>query len=477
MKINFFSLLFKKKDKKNNLHIPDTILIKKLKSVCEKNNCKILENTTLFHHSSQIDIPLMAIDPKRGIYIFEYKDWTYSDLANYEIKKSHNNKQSKNTLAFEKTNNFINTKFNEILHNDFVDIFNYLLAENLTFEDYEHLDEEKKSLLPYDKVIFCDNDEDNIRKKLENSRDINNNLPDIDFIMANLLTQYLILDKKDIHFATDEQRAFIDDLSNNNHIIALNGLASSGKTTTLILKAIYLQLLSSQNSVCIIEPTKLSCDIVKQSIIELIEYSIINVDATSINVLTPEEFLNAKTTTYVFCDDASLIDESLVEQIISKCSKAKLSLVNPADTYEHFYKLTKSFHNKIDIEFIQKHPYAAAMQYINYYSNENSKTILCVASIETGKKLSEDLSSYIKEEAVLLDSSKKLIDQKKSFLTLSDYKNVSAQRSEIVILLDVCDVSQSELSYAINLANEKVFLIYEDECPSITTLKKIFNKE
>jgi hypothetical protein len=62
-------------------------------------------------------------------------------------------------------------------------------------------------------------------------------------------------------------------------------------------------------------------------------------------------------------------------------------------------------------------------------------------------------------------------------LTLSDYKNINAQRSDIVILLDVCEVSQQELSYAINLADEKVYLLYEDECASISTLKKIFKKD
>jgi hypothetical protein len=100
-----------------------------------------------------------------------------------------------------------------------------------------------------------------------------------------------------------------------------------------------------------------------------------------------------------------------------------------------------------------------------------------VSNIETSEKLSEDLSSYIEYEAILLDSSKKMIDQEKSSLTLSDYKNINAQRSDIVILLDVCEVSQPELSYAINLANDKVFLIYEDECEAITTLKKIFKKD
>lgn len=479
MIFNFLYNLLKK-DTKQKLLIPDSILLKKLKAVCIKNDYKLLENITVYHHSNKIEIPLMILVPNRGLYIFEYKDWTYDDLDNYEITKAQNNEHSKNTLAYDKTKSFINTKFNEILHSDCVETFNFLIAENLSFADYEHLSENKKNLLPNEKIIFCDNDEQEILSKLNNVSDIDESLANPDYILANLLTQHLVLHKGAVSLATQEQIDVIEDLQNleeSKNIISLNGLALSGKTTTIILRSVYLKLLSSNNSVTIIEPTALSCDIVKQSILELIEYSIVNVDITSIHVVTPEEFLNMKPSRYVFCDDASLIEDSMIHKIITKSSKSKLTLVNPTYTYENYYKLTKSFHNKIDIEFIQRNPYASAMQYINHFSNEQEKSILCVSKIETGEKLSEDLSSYVEQEAILLDSSKKLIDQKKSHLTLSDYKNVNAQRSDIVLLLDVCEVSQAELSYAINLANEKVFIIYEDGCESINTLKKIFKKD
>jgi hypothetical protein len=479
MKFNFFSKLFKK-DNKNKLITPDSILLKKLKSACQNNNYKVLENTVVYHHAQKIEIPLMVLIPKRGLYIFEYKDWTYEDISNYEITRSQNNEQSKNTLAYDKTNNFINTKFNEILHSDCTKTYNFLIAENLSYVDYEHLSEDKKSLLPEMKIIFSDNEEDEILKKLIDVSQEDEDMPDADFVLANLLTQYLVLQKGAISLATQEQIEYIDDvkeIDKSPNITSLNGLALSGKTTALVLKAVHLKLLSSSNSVTIIEPTTLSCDIVKQYILELIEYSIVNVDITSIKVFTPQEFLLSKPSEYVLCDDSSLIDDAQLQKIVQKSNKSCLTLVNPTQEYENYYKLTKSFHNKIDIEFIKSNPYVAAMQYIEKFSRNDEKNILCVSTAETGEKLSEDLESYIETEAVLLDSSKKLIDHEKRFLTLSDYKNINAQRSDIVILLDVCEVSQQELSYAINLADEKVYLLYEDECASISTLKKIFKKD
>ncbi len=479
MKFNFPSNLFKK-DTKHIPTTPDSILIKKLKSVCEQNNLKVLENSTIYHHDKNIVVPLMILDPNRGLFILEYKDWTYEDLQYYELKQSRNNQHSKNTLAFDKIEGFINTKLNEILHNDCVRFFNFLVAENLSFEDYKHLSDEKKALLPYSKVIFCDNEEDEILKKLRDASQIDNSLEEPDFILANMLTQYLILNKGNISLASQEQINYITDSENfyeSSNTICLNALALSGKTTSLILRSIYLKLLSKDNSVTIIEPTTLSCDMVKKSILELIEYTIVSVDITSIDVQTPNEFLNSKTPKYVLCDDTPLIEKNLLKKIISKSKKSKLTLVNPQENYEHSYKLTKSFHNDIDIEFIQNNPYALAMQKINSYSKDKEKTILCVSNIDTNEKLSYDLASYISNEAIILDSSKHLIDQQKSSLTLSDYKNINAQRSDIVILLDICEVSQAELSYAINLADKKVFLIYQDECEAINTLKKIFKKD
>jgi len=479
MKSNFLLNIFKKRKKKNKLTTPDSILVKKLKSICLENNYNVLENISIYHHSDSINIPLMVLDPKRGLYIFEYKDWSYEDLNKYELQKSHNNEQSKNTLAYDKISNFINLKYNEILHNDCVKVFNYLLTENLTYKDYQHLSQEKKELLPNEKIIFSDTDEFDILKKLNDCCDIDDNLESSSFILANLLTQYLVLNKRIATLATEEQIAYIDDsldYNDNVGIISLNGLAQSGKTSTLILKAIYLKLLSEQNSVTIIEPTALSCDIVKQSILELIEYSIINIDVTSINVYTPDEFLNSKASLYVFCDDASLIEDLKLEEIILKSAKSKLTLVNPTESYEHFYKLTKSFHTKIDIEFLQQNPFAKAMHLIED-NIKLDKTVLCASSLDSSEKLSEDLSSYLDNDTVLLDSSKKLIDQDKRPLTVCDYQNIYAQRNDIVILLDVCELSIQELSYAINLANEKVYIVYQDECDNIITLKKIFSKE
>ncbi len=84
------------------------------------------------------------LDSLRGLYLFESKEWTYGELKKADIQKAQKQENSNDTLAYENTQNIIKQKFNELTHNDGVPIFNYLLMENLTADEYEYL-----------KVIFC----------------------------------------------------------------------------------------------------------------------------------------------------------------------------------------------------------------------------------------------------------------------------------------------------------------------------------
>ena len=107
MKIFSFLSLFKKKSK--TLKLPDSLLVKKLKQVCKNNNLSIYENITIYHHKQSYFIPLLIVDTKRGIYLFEYKEWSYNDLKDATISKATNQDASEESLSFEKTQ-FYKTK-------------------------------------------------------------------------------------------------------------------------------------------------------------------------------------------------------------------------------------------------------------------------------------------------------------------------------------------------------------------------------
>lgn len=156
--------LFKKKQK---LSVPESLILKKLKSIAEQNNLFIYENISFYHNEKSYLLPLLLLDTKRGIYLFEYKNWSYDELKLSKIKKATNTTQAENTLTFEAIHNIILEKISFFSNNKKLPIFNFLLMENLNSEQYEHLDDSFKELLPYKKILFNDTTDVNILSKLQ----------------------------------------------------------------------------------------------------------------------------------------------------------------------------------------------------------------------------------------------------------------------------------------------------------------------
>jgi len=478
MNLNFFNSLLKKESKKTNLSLPDSILVKKLKLLCEQNNYLIYENITIYHHDNHIFIPFIILDPLRGIYLFEDKSWDFNELNSYKIEKKQNAEKSKNSLSYENTTNFIHKKLAEVINNYSIEIFNFLLTQNLSFDDYVHLDDEKKILLPKDKIIFSDTKESEILIKLRSVKDADSNMLNSEKLMANLLTQFLIYDTKEpIKLANNEQQNFI--LNRDYNVESLEGLSLSGKTSALLLKAILLKLEDKHTSVTIIESTVLNCDLVKISLMNLVEYSIISVDITSINVITPQEFEESRVISdYILCDDSNLLEKEFLDYLLSFSNKSKISLVNSKQKIDINFKFSKNFQkNNLKIRFIKTDPQTKMIELLSdYLKLDDSKKILAISNNITKINIFKNLKKTLKEKVTILDSSKKIIDQDSNSLILSDYDNINSQRADIIILIDICELSQDKLGYAISLADEIVYLIYEQECDNINTLKKIFKQ-
>jgi len=473
MKQNLFSF-FSKKNQNNQETISSSEALNKLQSTCDKNDCKVLQNITLFHHSDKVTVALIVLDPFKRIHIVEHKDWTYNDLNTFKLEKSQNNEPSKDTLAYDKVHTIIHNKFNEILHNQYVTIYNFLLCDKLAENEYDHLQSNTQSLLPKSRIIFADTSSSKISEKLNAVSQIDEPATDINFIMANLLTQYLVLSQKKVYLASDEQRIYIDDTQRKPQTISLNGSTYSGKTTALILKAIYLKLLDCDNSVSIIQTTVLGCDLVKQSILELIEYSILNIDITSIKVFTPSEFLHSKASKFVFCDDSHLIQDELLEKIIKKSSHTTLTLVNTKKECKQNYMLSKSFQKKIKSAFVKLSSDQTLFSFIKKIQKEEEvKSILCVCEQTTKEELFCDFEKT-NDQLSILDGTKNLVDQNQHSIFLSDYKTPNTFRFDYIIVYDISKASNEELNTLVNMANEKVFIVYEEECDTLLQLKKRF---
>ncbi|MFT5835189.1 MAG: hypothetical protein ACI9RG_000074 [Sulfurimonas sp.] len=496
MNISSFLSPFKKKQK--SLKLPDTILIKKLKEVSNNNNLSIYENITIYHHTQSFCIPLLIIDPTRGIYLFEYKEWSYDDLKNATVSKATNQDSSNKGLAYEKTHDFIKQKFNELIHNDGVPIYNYLLMENLNSEEYQHLDESFKELLPYQKIIFSNSQESDILNKLNESPVTDSEITGETQIMGNLLVQYLIFSKNgNMHLASSAQMEFID--SKIEGIQTLSASAYSGKTSSILLKAILENLRNPEIKIIIIEPTILACDLLKQKLLNIIEYAIIEVDLTSIEIITPIALVNKHLeklnkpqlevilhidnklmkknldiANLIICDDSNLVSLEFIDYLIHIQKKSSLLLVNEHDDEDANFRFTENFKNKkLEVIFKQSNQHAKTMQTVSKLLEKNeSNDILVVGNNLSKRNLSVDLEFFISQKAVLIDGSKNLINQDLDNIRLCSYAEISSMSCEYVILLDVGEASLNEVEYALNLAENTAYVIYEQSNENIESLKE-----
>ncbi|MCD4667908.1 MAG: hypothetical protein K8R44_04885 [Sulfurimonas sp.] len=499
MNLSFFTSLFYK-NKNKPLKLPDSLLIKKLKSVADKNNFPIFENITIYHHSKNFFIPLLISDESRGIFLFEYKDWSYNELKNAKIEKATLQDSKKDNLAFEKSHEFIKQKFNELIHNDGVPIFNYLLMENLNTDEYKHLDESFQKLLPEEKVMFNDSSEDTILIKILKSKISKIKLPNTSEIMSTLLIQYAIVENSEtLHLSSKEQREFIDSpLLKYTTLKALNG---SGKTSSILLKAILEKLKKTDLKIIIIKPTTLACDILKKKLLNSIEHAIIEFDMTSIEIITPIELVNRHlfklnyaplkneleidtalmkkrfhVADLIICDDSELYFTQFIEYIKHVQNKNHLIIVETSNSKNEELIFTKNFKNpQKETIFYQANTHAKALQTISsLLKTDKAKDILVVCSKISQKRLADDLEFFIEDKTLLLDSSKNLIDQDLNSLMLSSYDDINSLNVKFVILMNICYADVDELSYAYNLAKKKVYVLYEDECENLALIRNNF---
>lgn len=496
MHITSLFSLFKKKQK--TLELPDSLLIKHLKEVSKKNNLNLYKNITIYHHKTEYFIPLLILDKERGIFLFEYKEWSYDELKNSTISKATHQDSTEHSIAYEKTHEFIKQKLNELTHTDGVPIYNFLLMENLNSDEYRHLDSSFEELLPLNKIIFNDSKEQEIIQKLQDLPLLEKPILNEADIMGNLLVQYLILSKdKNLNLATPSQIEFIE--SDLQKLTILSGNISSGKTSSILLKSILESLQDPSLKIIILEPTKLACELLKQKLLNIIEYSIIEIDLNSIEIITPIELLNRhlhklkkpklelilhidsklmkksfKAADLIICDDTNILPLEFIDYLLHIQKDSFLILVNADNERESHFILDKSFRKtEPQIIFKRANQHAKSLQLISTLLEKYSACEILIVSDNLSKqKLLDDLDGFVDERIIALDSSLSLISQDLDGLLLSSYSDIASMDIKIVVLMDIADASLNQLQYAATLAQEALYILYENDCQNIKILKE-----
>ena len=478
MNLSSFTSLFKK-NKHKNLGLPESLLLKKLKLLALENNFIIFENITIYHHTKNFFIPLLILEKQRGIFLFEYKGWSYDDLKNAKAQKASNQESSNNTLAFEKSHEFIKRKFNELLHHDDVPISNYLLMENLNQDQYKHLDVSFHELLPENKIMFNDSSTQAILEKMMQSYEEVSNDYDTSHIMSTLLIQYAIIDtNKNIHLASDEQMKFI-----NAGLVSfeiLRGKTGSGKTSAILLKAILEKLKNPKLKIAIIKPTNLACDILKKQLLDTVEHAIIEIDLSAIEIITHTNYMNRSVRyNLTICDDAWAYPDDFLAELNIVRNNNHVIMVESTNTLSETLHFSKNFKNQYkDTFFYHANPYAKCLQIIsNLLLTCKSSDIVVVGSSVDKVKLQDDLEFYIEGEATVLDAKRSLIDQSLDNLLLASYDDICSLDVSYVILMDISLADIKKVEYAFNLCRKSVYVLYDKESKNLELIRKNFESK
>ncbi|MDY0116413.1 MAG: DEAD/DEAH box helicase family protein [Sulfurimonadaceae bacterium] len=500
MNFSFLTSFFK--PKQTHLQTPDSLLIKKIKNIADQYNLSLFHNKAIYHHNQKKIVPLIILHPNKGLFLFEHKDWSYDDLKNATIEKATNKNRLQNNLAFGSLHDFILLKYKELTHTDTLEFCNFLLMENLDSTQYEYLDDSFKELLPKHRIIFNDSSYEEIRLKFSLQEPLNQ-IYEPKSIFPNLFIQYALFDThQNLSLATKEQRDFIDArLLNQQSLAAKTG---SGKTNAILLKALVEKLENPQKQITIIEPTRIACDILRQKLLILIEHAIVTINPLSIEILTPLELINKQLThsnkpllhgelfidkklfsksikiaDLVICDDSDLLSDEFIQYISLMQKKDTLLLVtNSFDPTPDFFLQDNFISENKQVIFKQANQHAKSMQLLRELSTKHAaKDILVVCDSLTKVHLQEDLESFIEDKAILLDSSKTLLNQELDALLLASYSEISGLHAKFVLMLDIDKASQSQIEYAKNLATDTLYIVYEESCEMIEKLKEQYESQ
>jgi len=471
--------------KHNTLSTLKSLLIKKLHKISLHNNFRIYTDITLYDHNKSYTIALIILDEERGIYIFEAKDWSYDELKNSQLQKFK--KQLINRLAFEKVQNIILSKLQNKIQGQNIPIFKFLLMENLNIAQYDYLDNSFHDILPKEIILFNDMTEENILKKLKDFSTLLTHKIDLTQVSITLFPQYSIKDahSNTTYLCSEEQIELLDAQIKNHN--TLNAPIGSGRTSILLLKSVIELFNNRKTHIVIIKPTPLASQRAYKQLSSILKQYHLEEDEVYIEILTPIQVVNRHLNKLgkkelnkkleidtalmnkkfyladqIFCDDVDFIETTFIHYLIH-IQKEKPLLFVSNQNYENIYRFTKSF--RLDTQkmnFIVCEPYKKMIELvINILKNNSAKDIIIVTNniigIEILKHQINTIDNYNTNE-----------------ITISTYGDIYGLNAKFVLLMNSCIAPLKELAYSSYLAKEETYILYDEECEQINSLRKSY---
>jgi hypothetical protein len=437
----------------------------------------LLQNFTLFHHTTARPIDLLIFLPHYGLYLGEHLNWKKSDLKGATVEQSTQNSTKEPTTQLESTQKLLHQKLEDVLSFDSTPIERFFWLENLTEEEFDLLDSSFHKLLPKRRLLFADDTTQNIQDKLVALGTYHDHPYSKLKVVGSLQAHTLLLPTTAEPFGAflnTTQTDFLEAIPPKGSPLILGGVYASGKSTVLLRKIAQVLLENPNATLMVITPTRLNGEILRQNLVALGEFASVTFDFTRIHFVYPNTLYGAIdpnevpiNLTHIICDDMQLLDitDFIHKTIQSKGVVAILSgsiLTENTTPYilKHPYR-TPEIRTEPPLD-TTKTIYILILRLRDHLATlASTPIIIIVPNTIVLKEYKDAIDEYFHLESKILDDAFSLQYKNLDSITLSTPEFISAVSVSHVYLINL-DPTDDLYPLALSRASKSVTIISEE---------------
>ena len=489
-------------------HAPstDTAALEPLEAFARRQGLHCEIASEIFYHNERVLIPCLIFDRHRGIYLFDSADWDEKSLRSCKAEAAPKRTTKHKDVDVDTPQKILMRKLDEVRNKQECAIAKFLYLPNLDRAQFETLDPSFRALLPASRVIFADDSDDEIARKLAAAIPYREHPVDLSALLGALYIQYTLLpdiEGEPIRQLSPQQKALLHRELPPRSLIC--GPYGSGKSTLLLLKALLDALHRPERSVAIIQPTLAACERMSARLLELIEHAVVHIDPTAIRIATPKQICrehylkvhkapplidgnitekmlhrNLPIADTLFIDDAHLIEQRYLDYFRTQQKRGSLHLVTvdpnereetPIYTLEHGFRLPHSLRGHLErgvpkeacsaLEHREGNAYIEVLNLLPQLLEHHAPETLMIVTPnpEFAASLQEEIADFIGCSSTLLDAHKTLLNQDMEQLLIVPMDGLSGlQRDQVLIIRDG-ETPQHHLRHAIGRTAVHAYLI------------------
>lgn len=250
----------------------------------------LFTNFYLFHKEEKSVIDVLLFLPNYALYFGEKITWKYIEVKDAKVERASKQNEKNALTHLNSTEEKIRAKLQDVLSFDHTDIERFFIFEHLSEEEFDSLDQSFHTLLPKDCLIFAGDDLQTIQGKLKGLTSYKEEPYSRLKVLGALNAHTLLLPtSSDLfgRFLSDRQTSFLTEPL-QIPLTHLTGETGSGKTSLLVRK-VFMELLHNPSTrIAIITPTLFSSELFRKELIDLVEFSIVEINFSYLTFLQPD---------------------------------------------------------------------------------------------------------------------------------------------------------------------------------------------